>query len=166
MKTSRHLTSRFCVLLLFALIFSSCKKKLDFTKKDELPAETQRGGGTFGCLIDGKIYTPDGVFGLPALTASLQYQILNLRAIRKSTNEAIGLPVRNMTSVGEYAITSEMGYSSPDLDYKAVAGKITITQYDVANNIVSGRFYFTARNEKAGKTVSITDGRFDVHFTN
>ncbi|WP_293789889.1 DUF6252 family protein [uncultured Pedobacter sp.] len=166
MKTFLHLTSRFCVLLLFALIFSSCKKKFDFTKKDELPAETQRGADTFGCLIDGKIYTPDGVFGFPALISSLQYRILDLRSTRKSTNEAIGLPLRNMTAVGEYAITSEMGYSSPDLDYKAVDGKITITKYDVANNIVSGRFYFTAKNEKAGKTVSITDGRFDVHFTN
>lgn len=166
MKTSMHLTSSFVMLLLFALNLSSCKKKPDFTKKEELPAETQTGADTLGCLIDGKVYTPDGVFGMPALTASLQYHILDLRSIRKSSNEAIGLPVRNMTAVGEYPVTPEVGYSSPDLAYQAVAGKITVTKYDVSKNIVSGRFYFTAKNEKTGKTVSITDGRFDVQFTN
>lgn len=43
---------------------------------------------------------------------------------------------------------------------------LTITNYDVTKNIVSGRFYFTPKNDKTGKTVSITDGRFDVQFTN
>ncbi|WP_293786919.1 DUF6252 family protein [uncultured Pedobacter sp.] len=166
MKALIKLANSFFLVLLIIFSFSSCKKRINPVKNEELPAETQTGANTFGCLIDGKAYIPDGVFGLPAITASLQYQILNLRSIKKSSNEAIGLPVRNMTAVGEYAITSEMGYSNPDLDYKAVAGKITITKYDVANNIVSGRFYFTAKNEKAGKTVSITDGRFDVKFTN
>jgi hypothetical protein len=43
----------------------------------------------------------------------------------------------------------------------AHAGKVTITNSDTINEIVSGTFKFTAVNSK-GKTVKPTDGRFDI----
>ncbi|PKQ66733.1 DUF6252 family protein [Raineya orbicola] len=52
-------------LLAYALLFSlpsckSCKKEVN---PDPLPPETQTSANTFGCLIDGKPYIPDGSGG-------------------------------------------------------------------------------------------------------
>ncbi|RQO79471.1 hypothetical protein DBR40_03720 [Pedobacter sp. KBW01] len=153
-------------ILLLVLTLTSCKKHSSITKDEELPAETQVGANTFGCLIDGKVYTPDGVIGLPALTASIQSDILSLYSRRKSTNEGVGLPVRNMVATGEYPITSETTYSGFDAAYPAIEGKIIITKYDKVKNIISGRFYFTGKNASTGKLISVTNGRFDINFTN
>jgi hypothetical protein len=48
--------------LFFALFLSvlACKRALN--PEDQLPPETRTGANTFGCLIDGKPYVPDGSF--------------------------------------------------------------------------------------------------------
>ncbi len=55
-------------LLLIALssIFASCKKETTNIKEEQLPPETQTGAFTFGCKIDGMIYTATGKGGLLA----------------------------------------------------------------------------------------------------
>ncbi|MFD2786908.1 hypothetical protein [Hymenobacter rubripertinctus] len=51
-------------LLLAALLgLSQCKKK-DPDPLSQLPPATQTGANTFGCLIDGKAWTPKGRVGL------------------------------------------------------------------------------------------------------
>ena len=57
MKQLKILTAGFLALLLFT--FSQCKK-LKNNPVDELPPETQTGANTFGCLVDGKAFTPGG----------------------------------------------------------------------------------------------------------
>jgi len=41
-------------------------------------------------------------------------------------------------------------------------GKIHFTRIDTLNRIVSGTFEFKAIDKNTGKTISVTDGRFDV----
>jgi hypothetical protein len=53
-----------------------------------------------------------------------------------------------------------MGGSSP-----STQGKLTITKYDKINRIISGRFFFTGKDAVTGKIVNITDGRFDIKYT-
>ncbi len=46
-----------------------------------------------------------------------------------------------------------------------VSGEVTIVFMDSVNNIASGTFWFDAINVP-GDTVHVTDGRFDMHYTN
>lgn len=51
------------------------------------------------------------------------------------------------------------GWYTTDSSY---VGKLTITRCDNINHIYSGTFFFTAIDPNTGKTVNVTDGRFDV----
>jgi len=157
------------LLLAFSIVLSSgmkCKKDNIVTPEPTLPAETQTGAETFGCLVDGKVFVPKGNFTIPGLSTVIQFNILNLSSTRIS--ESIGIGINNMNSVGEYSVigTNRAGYSNKagqNLD--ATDGKVTILKYDKTNKILSGRFYFIGKDAASGKTINITDGRFDVKYT-
>jgi hypothetical protein len=42
-------------------------------------------------------------------------------------------------------------------------GKVRFTKIDTVNRIISGTFQFSAIDKSSGKTLNITDGRFDVN---
>jgi len=42
-------------------------------------------------------------------------------------------------------------------------GKVRFTRIDTTNKIVSGTFEFSAIDKSSGKTITVTDGRFDVN---
>ena len=57
---------------------------------------------------------------------------------------------------------------SPFLMYTTtpnVSGQLTITHFDQHNQIVSGTFYFDAIEITKGDTVHVTNGRFDMKYT-
>src|SRR6476620_10145724 len=65
-----------CLLLLaFSfLLFSGMKCKKDTTGIDALPPATQEGKETFGCLVNGEVFTPKGSnLGGPTLSSFYQY---------------------------------------------------------------------------------------------
>jgi hypothetical protein len=41
-------------------------------------------------------------------------------------------------------------------------GKVQFTRIDTINRIVSGTFEFSAIDKNTGKTIKVTDGRFDI----
>jgi hypothetical protein len=45
-----------------------------------------------------------------------------------------------------------------------VSGNLTITKFDLANRIISGKFYFNGKDTASNETVKITNGRFDLHY--
>lgn len=157
------------VLALSFLVLTGMKCKKETPEVElQLPKETQTGTNTFGCLIDGKVFVPKGSFPYSGLTASIQFDILNLRANSSSTGEGIGFGVRDLNTTGEYLANdnnNNFGYGKQGNNYDATDGKITITKYDKINNIISGCFNFNAKDLKTGKTVSITEGRFDLKYT-
>ncbi len=143
-----------------------CKKTSDTTKEEVLPAETQTGADTFGCLVNGVVWLPKGKFPYSGLTATIQFNILSIGASK--SNEAIGLGVRNVLDVGTYNLSlaeNEAEYIIDSKIFKRTEGILTITKFDKKNQIISGKFWFTAKSD-AGETIYITDGRFDVKYTN
>ncbi len=44
-------------------------------------------------------------------------------------------------------------------------GKLKITKFDFATNIISGTFWFDLKNPINGETTKIREGRFDTFFT-
>jgi hypothetical protein len=182
---------------------SSCKKNTSNNPIDELPAATQTGANTFGCLINGQAFTPGGGdgFGSPTLAGTYQYAY--------STPVPLGMPLNpysgyifdieardmrnscSITGIGfavdsiqvqqgytyilqsEEAGTGDAGYqylncSGTDNWFKTsdttTRGQLYLSRFDLSNKIASGTFWFNVLDNN-GDTIKITDGRFDVHFT-
>lgn len=185
MKSISQFFFSFLVITLFT--FSNCKRDKTNNPVDELPPETQTGANTFGCLIDGKVFLPKGnPLAGPILKA--QYQLVNGRqgfgiSARHSNGETgkivgiIGDSV--MISIGTINLTSlspgkfRGGYTYSDLSNltgisyntnEIEKGQITIKHFDTINQIVSGIFWFDAKDTVTGKIVQIREGRFDLPY--
>jgi hypothetical protein len=160
-------------------IFPSCKK--DKTQEEEqLPAITQTGANTFGCLINGKVYTPKG-FEQNKPNFNMIVDLgnngnLDIRTFRKD----LGLDTRltfsafGISSTGTYTTGTSMifpsyvrdlnsgscYFTSSNNNYKS--GVIIITKYDNINKIFSGQFEFDLYDPSIGcDTIKIRQGRFD-----
>src|SRR5579875_54384 len=98
MKTLKTL-SLFSVLCILLFTNMKCKKYFPDPGPETLPAETQTGARTFGCLVDGKVWLPKGNFPYSSLNTTIQYDILNLKTTRY--DEGINIAISNMVSVGD-----------------------------------------------------------------
>ncbi len=177
------------VLGLFLLLSGlSCEKEYPPGTPEiyKLPPITQTGADTFGCLVDGKAFTPKGTWGSSGLQLYYQYVNNAYHFNIGVTRNEINAPLRGM-QIRSHGIQLEVKnyeLTEPDLplsfgafytiypDYaeidkyqtnSMVKGEITISRFDLANQIVSGTFWFDAIN-KDGKTVQVREGRFDSHF--
>ncbi|MFY0483896.1 DUF6252 family protein [Flavobacterium sp. PLA-1-15] len=175
------------LLLLLAFTFA-CDK--DDDKKstnpiDQLPPATQTGAQTFGCLIDGKTFVPPK-FGNNAPHAFYQFvngaYALSIYGSRTDSSNLKGviigcfdMPLIQETtySLKEKATNNYFGsyligggiygeYNSTSIE----GGTITITRFDPVNFIISGTFSFKAKDLNTGEIIEITEGRFDMQYTN
>ncbi|GEM54107.1 DUF6252 family protein [Flavobacterium branchiophilum] len=180
------------LILLFALTLTlSCCNKDDnpSSSKDQLPAETQTGANTAGCLLNGQVFIPHQ----RGLNAALlcNYEFLNgkfyFNLVINDNRESIGKTVSVRT--GEISLATNSIYPlnisntifQPDFiggggvygigasNYfytnSIKTGELKITRLDLSNSIISGTFWFDAVNS-AGETVQIRSGRFDFQYTN
>jgi hypothetical protein len=176
------------IILLFPLLISgSCKKTVDELSK--LPTITQEGKKTFGCLVNGKAWTPENgnlILTTPPLrfyydnTNGGQFSIRAERIISASNiDQSINMGVDSCTSAKTYTFKSNPAYPLRFAfnDYKnnssscitlfssdnnvQTTGYITISRFDLSQGIISGTFEFTLT--KSGcETVKVTNGRFDA----
>ncbi len=169
----------FSFILIFLLLISC--------KKEKLPKPTQKGANTFGCKIDGKIFTPEDVITVPVtvgLRASYDETGSNyfeLRATEKKDEEKGGLRrtilfkifnlklgTNNLNEQNKVSVKISVDNNQLDKSYEtdvATGGILTITRLDINQNIISGTFSFVAQLQPgASKTLSVTDGRFDVQY--
>lgn len=164
------------LLLPLALALAQCHHN-DPAPADQLPPATQTGAGTFGCLVNGRVYTPQGNVGktnfavlyepgpngdnLNIITYRIDggYQGINLYCGLITTQKrvfVIGLPMGEGQAsyfgpTGDYIDSSSLIYRR---------GQIAITRLDEQAGILAGTFEFTSVNTK-GDTLKVTQGRFD-----
>jgi hypothetical protein len=141
----------------------------------------QNGANTFGCKIDGVLFTPSksaGLFGSPPLTVynipSSGFTLLGKYYGERAgdpTSKNVILSLVHLTSTGTYSLNSQPNKGIFEHDYAGGphyetdathTGTVNITLCDTVNHIYSGTFSFTAVDKNTGKVVSVTDGRFDV----
>ena len=178
------------LLLLFTTFtLYSCDKDNDDDKLiaeiDKLPPATQTGAQTFGCLIDGKAFVPPK-FGSNSPNAFYQFvggsYTLGINAATgggtelKSINigcldmPLITLDAYNLKEFisgnyfGEYRVAA--GFNFDGSSFSRQPGNLIITKFDPVNFIISGTFSFKAKELNTGKIVEITEGRFDMQYTN
>lgn len=177
----------FTIFTFIVLTSIQCRKNKPTNPIDQLPPETQTGANTFGCLIDGKVFKPKGdPFGGPIKKAS--YQFLNggfyfgISGIDKSNPEDVidvGLRADSIVlGTGTFSLTKygSKGFfgggvghnkiSQMRIDYytnDTQTGQLIIKHFDTVNQIVSGTFWFDAKNTN-GEIVQVREGRFDMPY--
>ncbi|MCC3153265.1 hypothetical protein Q3A66_04210 [Hymenobacter sp. BT770] len=174
-------------LYLSLLLLTQCSKcKNDPRPLDpaaQLPPATQTGAGTFGCLVNGQPYTPQGRVGLgPNFDVSYDPGFnggdLVVRTYRVLAGEkkALAFNAINITSPGSYPFGPRQGEAkgSFDDDNRALPcnefeasrsgtfskGTLTITRLNLQTGIISGTFDYTLAKPGCD-TIKVTQGRFD-----
>ena len=183
------------ISLLFLFTFCSCKKQKPSNPIDQLPPATDTGANTFGCLVNGEAVIIHKPFGDFSPDFGCEYQLIyhtvtgysfNVHALDEVDGchikgVAIGLDSIQLQEATYLLNTPFVNYGrhglvniangcppSPLLMYatdSAVTGQVTITHFDQQKQIVSGTFYFDAVETTTGDTVHVTDGRFDMIYT-
>jgi hypothetical protein len=168
-------------LLLLSSIYisSSCTKNTPANTEEQLPPETQTGAYTFGCKVDGKIYTAKGKDGLLATQfvwggGVYSDSSITIGASNGNQKFSFDLSVKYNGSLG-LLYTSTYPYQGSFQDnnngtlpgnsntYKTDSfntGKVNL-KYIIQANIISGTFEMDAKNAN-GKVIRITEGRFDI----
>lgn len=166
-------------------IGAGCKKNKTKTELEKLPAITQSGANTFGCLINGKAWAPNGFHIQPnffvIVDPGYKDGNVDIRAYRigDGIREDISLGSDSIKSAGTFKISdySRAGFyfskSTANLskDFCEIFnggifrrnGFIKIVKYDLINGIISGEFEIQMINKDCGygDTIKITNGRFD-----
>ena len=150
---------------------------------NELPAATQTGAQTLGCLINGEPFIPSN-FGNSAPNAFYQFvdgaYTLSISASSGGGDSLTSIRIQSIDN----PILIESGNAYPLLncdipnycgEYFSFAdeliansnsnfpGELIITRFD--ESIISGTFGFTVLDND-GNEITITDGRFDLNYTN
>jgi hypothetical protein len=161
------------IISLALITNNSCNKKNKTTKT--LPAITQNGANTFGCKINGEIYSVTGLYeNNPVGCAEGNSIPIGLTKTISSSNcssdinyKGIVIYINEEFAVKKY-ILKEYGQSEgrcfksiPSTNYYTDSlnnGELNITR---ADNIIAGTFWFDARAQD-GSIVHVTEGRFDI----
>jgi hypothetical protein len=146
--------------------------------EDQLPAATQTGANTFGCLVNGQPYTPKGNVGVTNFAVFYEpfpngagLNILTYRvdgAKQQFLNLGCGLitPQKRTFTLdlsageGQASYEGSAGDHGNDSGLTSRRGTITITRLDEQAGIIAGTFEFTSVRLK-GDTLKVTQGRFD-----
>lgn len=175
-------TKIYLILFLFAFFLfaaGSCEKE---DENPQLPSITQTGEDTFGCLVDGKVWTPELVIAFPTqskvsaeLIREFGYQMWEIGASQGAESsfyfgfyaDSLKLGKINISADEMYGNGIGLYYFSKNYDRASFVWQenlfeqFYITKLDTINKVISGTFAFDAVN-LLGDTVKIREGRFDI----
>jgi len=168
-------------ILLSALLgLSQCSQEDNPTPDEQLPPATQTGANTFGCLVNGKVWTPKGYNG--SSNYSVYYDLgyrngtLNVATYRyepgaNASRQDIILFSDSLQRTGIYPLTvvnhqealfygnsTQCEFHQNERHYRR--GELTITRLDLQAGVISGTFWFTLAKPGCD-TIKVTQGRFD-----
>ncbi|WP_192822074.1 hypothetical protein [Rufibacter sp. LB8] len=198
MKTNRKLFKTLLLGRLLPLLTSlllmavSCEKE-ELSEIERLPAATQEGKNTFGCLINGKAFVPNGNagFGVPPLRSFYQYLFEDFNPVKGHFFEVsagdyrkegrfivvvLGTNALELKEGETYHLTGpdQVGRAFAMVDFSPIGlnshkvvspltGELRITKFDQQRGIVAGTFWFDAVNSQ-GEKVEVREGRFDMRY--
>jgi hypothetical protein len=175
------------ILALFFLSVWSCRKKSDLTEEQKLPAVSETGAHNFGFLLNGMAWTPKGWslynpnFDVIVDPSHAQGDV-SIKAYRREDGRTAFFTIvsDSIKAVGKYPISDfsrarlivtywDETNTICQVDYNGIfarKGYIEITKYDLAKQIISGKFEISFINKNCGwgDTTKITSGRFDASF--
>jgi hypothetical protein len=181
------------LLPVLALLLTQCHKKdPNPTPPSDpiaaLPAETQTGAGTFGCLVNGKAYSAPYSTSARGDWQSTTRLIIgsdtNLSGMRTNAGITIHAILEGKLSTGQlftlfpsviphtiFSLSRNEFTSDADGNVSCYysgnhikTGQVMLTKFDGVERIASGRFAFTLYELGGCDTLKVTNGRFDVKF--
>lgn len=163
------------ILLPFIFLTASCDSDdNDCQGIDCLPAATQTGENTFGCLVNGEAFLDTGNFnafyqlvngefffflGADGNTMGISEIELFSDSIELSENINYPLVSENEGSITGYVFFNNSAFITTMDD---VPGIINFTRFDLSQNIASGTFEFSVIDLRDNSIIEIREGRFDV----
>ncbi|WP_372473188.1 hypothetical protein AB4865_10215 [Capnocytophaga sp. ARDL2] len=173
------------LLTISLLCLVSCRedeKPIDIDPVDLLPPATQHGAVMFACTVNGEPYICKGY---DQVTSYYQWVDGGYGFIvrgRKKTDLMRSVALFNRQhapmEIGTFILNGETpgygggGYIIREFNQIEISrtnskytGEMTITKFDLENEIVSGTFWFDIENPWTGETIEIRNGRFDTHFS-
>jgi hypothetical protein len=172
------------IALLPLLLAASCKKDKLADELSKLPPATQTGANTFGCLVNGKAWVPQGGCFLCPSVLKFYYDSGNggqfsIKALLTNAKRDEGITITVDSIISKKSLNLKLDresarvlfrnsrnsptcYSlfSDDFDLNC-EGLITLTTVDLTTMIISGTFEFTLFKQSC-ETITITNGRFDA----
>lgn len=177
-----------CTGVLLGLL-SACKK--DPNDPNGLPKATQEGNNTAGWLLDGRAWVPvrSSISTGPPVNGSWQKTKgghslgLSFRQFSIEEDWGAGFFLPDIRQPGTFVLNQDPAITgglfaaaygqyyhsrpAPDLNCYTgpdAPGQLIITRFDTVQNIVSGIFELSPRDNATGVPVEVTQGRFDLHF--
>jgi len=169
------------LLLTASLLLSQCKKD-NADPLDKLPPATQTGANTFGCLVNGQAWTPQGNDGTANYTVSydtfsdggiLQIVTYKIYGSNPTDFQTLSLWAKQINGVGTYSFLNKRAaiarysdvktscfWRSADSTTVYQSGALTITRLDLTAGVISGTFAFTLYKPGCD-SIRVTNGRFD-----
>jgi hypothetical protein len=162
------------LLPVLILLITACQKD----EVDALPKTTREGKHSFGCLIDGEAFLPKKsewriLQPKPQEPLFAWYVKRTFDVLATGGGKRIFIRLPNVIQTGTHILADGQpatAYGSCQVGsaeyYTATTytGQVIISRFDTVARIAAGTFEFTALDYQSGKTVTITDGRFDVRF--
>ena len=177
----KHPLTIYIAALLSIFTFAGCSSDDDGDCQgvDCLPAATQTGAGTFGCLVNGKPFVDNSgnfncfyqfVGGEYYFAIAAEDEVFNISQIIVASN-ARSIVTDSQISLNSnissefYAEVSYDSFNPSSVTKPLNDGFVTFTRFSINPNIVSGTFNFTVTDSTTGQVYEITEGRFDSRFT-
>lgn len=162
-----------------SLLVAGCTKS-NVSPTDQLPPATQTGANTFGCLLNGKTFLPNGGgLGMPNYSVIYEPDYrkgqLSISASRYTkegdpdSRQSLTIVADSVQAPGHYPLNRRFqeglfsdrrgcNFYSEDPRYRV--GELILTRADKARGIISGTFHFTLY-QPGCDSVIVTQGRFD-----
>ena len=176
------------LLTLFALLFTNCDRDntAPKTEEEKLPAATQEGENTFGCLIDGTAWKPKAGVLPPPISITYneitgEFGLIARKNLNNTLSQRVSIYTPHITA-GTFLLPFDKSFWSdtsivcPALTsinpltgmgakrYWNTNGTLVISKVDWSSGIIAGTFEFDAYSPECADTVRITQGRFDVKY--
>lgn len=175
----------FLVFMIICLICGGCSKSDSFMSSPHsstgnprnpplpnLPPATQCGANTFGCLVNGHEWLPQGTYTQPYVSCNFVKGKLTLQANQISVfgTQNIAINLTNVHSAGSHVLNPRLSgqqvyYLMYNKKYNCdsvTVGNLTVTRLDSIGHILSGTFYFDAVDSTL--RYKIRSGRFDLRY--
>ncbi|MBL7817797.1 MAG: hypothetical protein JNL70_22505 [Saprospiraceae bacterium] len=171
------------IILLLSLCFIMSKCPDDTPKLEELPPITQTGEGTFGCLVNGKVWIPSKwhistsprYVGVDTFLSNTMKINMTRRRDTSRSNITLIVKYKNF-SVGNqsyfanlsyYNDTQVCDYNTFEIDTTVSPNFLKVNFVDTSRQrrVMAGEFQARFINKSCKDTINITQGRFDMPFT-
>jgi len=169
----------FAIFLLPALSLLNSCQLFHHNDDPKLPPVTTEGKDTFGCLIDGNVWLPEGSLSPGGTFVDFVTKTDTMGAVIYADNAKLktGLAISvydtpnllmnksyDLTIPGLYGKYTRSVTNHVCFYDTVLTGNVTFLNLDIKSKIIAGTFAFEVRSIDCGDTVRVTEGRFDLHY--